>query len=144
MKALEPDSLLLPHRSHNVPLKVRGSVADLKSPRVQKGWAISVCDWTWELVGLLLAAALLTAILVFMRWYDGYRQTEVIITLNSIVAILSTFLRALLAFIMTAVLSQTMWSWFREARPVSHINQFHSAIQGTWGAIKLLFTVLRP
>ncbi|KAJ2973479.1 hypothetical protein NUW58_g8926 [Xylaria curta] len=66
------------------------------------------------------------------------------ITLNSVIATLSTILRALLAFVVAEVISHAKWAWFDTAHPLQHLEKFDAASRGVWGAIQLLLITYKP
>ena len=82
----------------------RGSPADAKQSTPSKPnrglFLASLAPWTWELVSLVTGYAVLAAIFVTLSQYNGkdLPQWPYSLNLNSLVAIYTTILRALLLF----------------------------------------------
>lgn len=96
--------------------------------------------WKLEAIAVVLAVGVLAAIFITLHHFDGRNVPTwpVSLTLNSLVAIYATILRALLLFAMAEVLSQEKWYWFRRPRPLRHLDDFDLASRGVLGSIKLL------
>lgn len=63
--------------------------------------------------------------------------------LSTLVALLSTILRASMAVVVAEILSQIKWSWFIErTRPLSHLQDFDSASRGYFGSMRLVVLLL--
>ncbi|KAM7192865.1 Protein of unknown function (DUF3176) domain containing protein [Naviculisporaceae sp. PSN 640] len=104
-----------------------------------KALALALRDWAWELAGTVAAATMLVAISLCMSKYNTTKQAEWFINLSTLVAIISTFLRAALVFVVTSILSQLAWNWFDQPHPLSHLDSLHAAAQGRLGgALKLI------
>ncbi|KAK7753333.1 hypothetical protein SLS62_004623 [Diatrype stigma] len=103
--------------------------------------------WGWEIFSLALALAMLIAIIVLLVVYQGQRMPDwgESLNLNTILALLSTFLRGLLVIVMAEVLSQAKWSWFGagRTRPLRNLADFDAASRGVWGALCLVPTAFR-
>lgn len=69
------------------------------------------------------------------------------LSLNTLVAILSTFLRASMVAIAASIISQRKWVWYWDktvpARPLRNLQHFEDASRGIWGSLRLLPIVLR-
>lgn len=69
------------------------------------------------------------------------------LSLNTLVAILSTFLRASMVAIAASIISQGKWVWYWDetvpARTLQNLQHFEDASRGIWGALRLLPIVLR-
>lgn len=117
-------NLLDPQHDHHVPVDVpmrimRKPVAnfestadtfpvnDIKRPPAvvetarphRSRWTETLSRWTWEICSLTLAAAALVAIIIILRVYDGesLHKWKVGISVNTVIAILSTIFKGLLA-----------------------------------------------
>lgn len=118
--------------------------------------------WSWEIVLLIFAAGLLASVFVALGQQDGKpsqgwalpKNFESLnlalprnLSLNTLVAILSTFLRASMVATAASIISQGKWVWYWDktvpARPLRNLQHFEDASRGIWGSIKLLPIVLR-
>ena len=63
------------------------------------------------------------------------------VTINSIVALLSSLCSLACTFVVSEGVSQMKWNHFArdKARPLSHLQAFDDASRGIWGSAKLLF-----
>jgi hypothetical protein len=64
------------------------------------------------------------------------------ITLNALVSVLSTVMKATMAFIFTECLAQLKWSWFRGGNKLSDLALLDAASRGAAGAFIVLFRFL--
>ena len=103
--------------------------------------------WIWEILAIALAIGLIVAIAVALALYNGKPTTDwnAHVNFNALLAVLSTILRGMLVVIVSQVISQRKWDWFRgsRARPLSDLQQFDSGSRGSFGALLLIPTVLR-
>lgn len=60
------------------------------------------------------------------------------ITLNAIIAVLSTISKVTLAFTLSECLGQAKWIWFSKERPLSDIDLLDSGSRGPLGSFKIL------
>ncbi|KAF4445506.1 hypothetical protein F53441_10759 [Fusarium austroafricanum] len=99
--------------------------------------------WLWEVLSLLFALALLVATIVIPARYNNKVQQSwpYDISLNTIIAILSTFMRASMLLVLAELLGQMGWQDLRRPRPVSDLHHFDNASRGIWGAFMLLWSV---
>ncbi|KAI1484466.1 hypothetical protein F5X96DRAFT_664094 [Biscogniauxia mediterranea] len=97
--------------------------------------------WSWEFFTLGLSFASMSAIIAVLVHFNGqpFPQWPYEITLNTLVALLATILRASMADVICQVISQIKWSWFQRPRPLIHIQEFDQASRGLIGSIRLLF-----
>ncbi|KAJ8123657.1 hypothetical protein ONZ43_g450 [Nemania bipapillata] len=103
-------------------------------------------DWAYEALSITLAIGLIVAITLVLKLFEDKEQPKWPheLSLNSVVAILSTILRALLAFVVAEVISYKKWGWFDTTHPLQHLDKFDAASRGIWGAIQLLFITYKP
>ncbi|KAI1196960.1 hypothetical protein F5X97DRAFT_324884 [Nemania serpens] len=103
-------------------------------------------DWSYEMLGMTVAIGLLIAITLILWQFEDKEQPKWPheLTLNSVIAILSTILRAILASIVAEVISFKKWGWFDSAHPLQHLEKFDAASRGVWGSIQLLFLTYKP
>ncbi|KAI5925168.1 hypothetical protein F4810DRAFT_661303 [Camillea tinctor] len=97
--------------------------------------------WSWELFTLGLSFASMSAIIAVLVHFNGqpFPQWPYEITLNTLVALLATILRASMADVICQVISQIKWAWFQRPRPLIHMQEFDQASRGLVGSIRLLF-----
>ncbi|KAK3380998.1 hypothetical protein B0H63DRAFT_474725 [Podospora didyma] len=97
--------------------------------------------WVWEFGGLFLSLGLMGAIVGLLVKYNGRQVSEwgLEMNLNTLVALLSAFLRALMAMVVGEVMGQIKWSWFsKQTHPLSHLQAFDSASRSSLGSLRLL------
>jgi membrane protein YdbS with pleckstrin-like domain len=103
-------------------------------------------SWIWELISVALTFGLVIAIAGLLALYDKKPAPDwgVHINLNALLALLSTLLRAMLVVIVSQVVSQKKWDWYKEehARPLSDLQQFDSGSRSSLGALFLIPTIL--
>ncbi|KAG2414498.1 hypothetical protein HFD88_003689 [Aspergillus terreus] len=101
-------------------------------------------SWTLEILGCLTSIVFLVGIIMVLFYYNGrpMPQWPYGITLNALVSVLSTVMKAAMVFILTESLSQLKWSWFRDGRKLSDLPLLDAASRGVVGAIVVLFRFL--
>ncbi|KAK8076328.1 hypothetical protein PG994_003600 [Apiospora phragmitis] len=65
------------------------------------------------------------------------------ITLNALVSVMSSVLKAAAVLPLAGGISQTKWLWYKEPRPLKEMETFDDASRGPWGAL-LLMLDFRP
>lgn len=98
-------------------------------------------SWAFEIVSLLVSAAAVAGIIVVLAHFDSRPLPEwpLNITLNTLIALLSTLANANLAIPLQSGLSQLKWIRFKAGRaPLTDMEAFDDASRGTWGATLLL------
>ncbi|CEI69184.1 hypothetical protein FVEN_g4060 [Fusarium venenatum] len=102
-----------------------------------------VRSWSWEIISLLFAFALLVAIIAVPAHYNDkvLKRWPYDISLNTAIAILSTFMRAAIMLVVAELIGQMGWHSLRKPRPVSDLHHFDNASRGIIGAIKLFWNV---
>lgn len=110
--------------------------------------------WKWELLNCILAIGMLGSMYGILRRYDGRRIPDywgTTINLSTLIALIATILRALLAFVVAEIIGQAKWKYFAgdgrpgEGRPIRRLietSRFYDASQGSLGAFKLLPTII--
>lgn len=105
--------------------------------------------WLFEILAALISIAAMLSLLAVLYSYNN-TVVETLspgITLNGVVAILSTICRTALMIPVASCLSQGKWLWFSPSRATSHgkrlqdLETFDSASRGSWGSLKLLWTL---
>ena len=108
--------------------------------------------WTWELLASALSIIATVALIAVLRQADGNAQQSWMIgntelTLNTIVAGISTVIRAALLVAVAGALNQSLWNRFssprkggsRPARPLKDLDIFGGAASDSWGSLRLLW-----
>ncbi|ROV96177.1 hypothetical protein VSDG_05026 [Cytospora chrysosperma] len=101
--------------------------------------------WSLEIVTIFVATALMAAIIILLSLYDGKLMPEwpFSVNLSTVIATLSTFLRATMMAAVAEIIGQVKWTWFTErTRPLHHLQDFDSASRSILGSLKLLAVVL--
>ncbi|KAF6815181.1 hypothetical protein CSOJ01_03633 [Colletotrichum sojae] len=98
--------------------------------------------WTPEFVALFssMAAFIIMVVLLVVSHEKPQPEWAYNVNINSLVAILTTLLRAAMLFI----LAETKWSWMATPRPLRHVERFDSASRGAWVSLKFLLFTCRP
>ncbi|RDW63240.1 DUF3176 domain-containing protein [Aspergillus mulundensis] len=109
--------------------------------QTQPFWGTS---WTLEILGCIISLIFLAAIIAVLYHYDGQPMPDwpYGITLNALVSVFSTVMKATMAFILTESLAQLKWSWFRDGNKLSDLALLDAASRGFIGAFVVLFRFL--
>jgi hypothetical protein len=97
-----------------------------------------------QIVAIVATISLLAAMTALLVFYNGKQPPNwgAYLSLNALLALLSTIFRAMLVVIVSQVISQRKWLWYDCARPLSDLQKFDSGSRGALGAMLLLPTVL--
>jgi uncharacterized membrane protein len=102
--------------------------------------------WLWEILSAVVAICLIIIIAVLLASYDAKPTPDwgAHLNFNALLALLSTILRAMLVVIITQIISQKKWEWYRrdQSRPLSDLQLFDSGSRGSFGALLLIPTVI--
>jgi hypothetical protein len=102
--------------------------------------------WILEVLAIVLAIGLIAAIGSILAVYNGKPVPDlgVNLSLNALLALLSTVLRALLVIIVAQIISQRKWDWYKStrARPLEDLQKFDTGSRGSLGALQLIPTVI--
>jgi Protein of unknown function (DUF3176) len=115
----------------------------VKLANVAKAHRTRLTTWAWEMGGIILSAALLVALVVVLRCYEGNREpTWSHMSLNTLVAWMGTIARACILFTASQALGQLKWVWYAtERRPLEDLGSFDSASRGVLGSLALIYRV---
>ncbi|KAJ9616709.1 hypothetical protein H2200_000428 [Cladophialophora chaetospira] len=132
------DSLPSPTNSSSIPLQKLSPAKILRFPVVPKRrWAsfelrrswqtFTQGWWLWELLASALSFAATIALIVTLAITDGHEQqsygiARAKLTLNAIVAAISTVIRTALMFAVSGALSQNAWNWYSSKRSTENLN----------------------
>ncbi|KAI1441021.1 hypothetical protein F5Y02DRAFT_431607 [Annulohypoxylon stygium] len=73
--------------------------------------------WKWEIINFLLSTGLLGAMYMTLKRYDNQPVPEWgTINLSTLTAIMATFLRASIFFVITEIIGQAKWNYFTSMR----------------------------
>ncbi|KAF9878471.1 hypothetical protein CkaCkLH20_03963 [Colletotrichum karsti] len=102
--------------------------------------------WQLEVFSLVISMASFAGIVVLLAMYDGKPQPGFAsrISINALIAIFSTVLKATLLFVVSEVMGQLKWKWIETPRPVRDIEYFINAGAGLGGSLKFLFFTWKP
>lgn len=98
--------------------------------------------WLFELGALAISYMAMIALVIILKLYENepVPRWPGHITLNALISVTSTIMKAAIAVPITASISQTKWMWFKERNPVRGMQVFDEASRGPLGALKLLFS----
>ncbi|KAI2640860.1 hypothetical protein GGS26DRAFT_180332 [Hypomontagnella submonticulosa] len=97
--------------------------------------------WPWEIGSVVVSFGLIAATFSILSHYNEQKVPEwpFSINLNTLVALISTIMRAAMLVGVAEVISQTKWTWFSRPRPLSHLQYFDAASRSVSGSLSLLF-----
>lgn len=113
------------------------SLAKLRNVRIPK----KTGSWTWEVVALLLAVGAVASIIALLARYDGrpLPSWPYEITLNALIAVLTTIANAAMAFPLSSGLGQLKWERMKKGyAPLADMEVLDEASRGAWGAVNML------
>ncbi|TQV93747.1 short-chain dehydrogenase [Cordyceps javanica] len=98
--------------------------------------------WTWECISIVFSAGLHIAIAAVLVYYDGrpLPQWPNGTTINTLVALMSTALRACLLAVLTSIIGQAKWQWLYSSKPrrVRDFQVFDQASRGMVGSLRII------
>ena len=108
--------------------------------------------WAWEVLATAISITATISLIIVLSQADGRLQKSwtfgaAQLTINTIVALLSTVIRAALLGAVTGALNQSLWNRFSPskggasgpARPLKDLDTFGGAATDAWGSLKLLW-----
>lgn len=113
------------------------SLGKLRNIRIPK----KTGSWTWEVVALLLAVGAVASIIALLARYDGrpLPSWPYEITLNALIAVLTTIANASMAFPLSSGLGQLKWERMKKGyAPLADMEVLDEASRGAWGAVNML------
>ena len=123
-------------------------------PRSRSGWwRLGQYWWAWQILAAALSLAATAALIITLIEIDGHKQYTLKIghahvTLNAIIALISTVIRTSLFVTVGGALSQGAWNWFASSRKTGHLQPgkplkdldiFGDASFDSWSSLKLLY-----
>ncbi|KAK1513611.1 hypothetical protein CABS01_07017 [Colletotrichum abscissum] len=108
-----------------------------RSPR--RRWQI-LKGWWPEIIWCLISVVCIIVLVSVLRSYDNQPLPNwpLGLTLNTVVAFISTFCRTSFVLPVVESLSQYKWNWYKSPRPLGDFAVFDEASRGPWGSLKLL------
>lgn len=124
--------------------------AGMLSGKMWKTWMMK-CDewWIFELAASIVSLSCFCTLVAVLAtssnktqslWFNGW------LTLNGLVALLATFIKASMAVALAAALGQLKWNRVskfsiqgRKGRRIEEFDAFDQASRGPYGSLKLLF-----
>lgn len=109
-----------------------------KSPNRRRN---HVGAWLQEILCCGISVVALIVLVVILNAYNGKPLPDWPsgITINAVVALLSTISRTAFLIPVAEGLSQCKWNWFKlKARPLKDFDLFDQASRGPWGSLSLL------
>lgn len=98
-------------------------------------------SWIWEVVAMLLAVGAIASIIALLVRYNGrpLPSWPYEITLNALIAVLTTIANASMAFPLSSGLGQLKWERMKKGyAPLADMEVLDEASRGAWGAINML------
>ena len=128
------------HNLHNEILDRSRPVSRIwsESTREHVSWIQHVIPWATELVWCLLGIILLMALVMVLSTFNDKPLPDLPLglTLNTIVAILATAIRAVTVFLIGQGISQAKWNQFVGVhKPLLNLHVFDEASRGPWGSL---------
>ncbi|KAJ6779562.1 hypothetical protein PWT90_10014 [Aphanocladium album] len=97
--------------------------------------------WVWEFASLFLAGASILAICFVLTFYNGRPLPEwpYGLSINTLLSVLSTVLRACLIAVLTSIIGQAKWQWLCNGpRPIDDLQMFDQATRGLVGSFPVI------
>ncbi|XP_014551439.1 hypothetical protein COCVIDRAFT_42252 [Bipolaris victoriae FI3] len=107
---------------------------------------LNLRDWYWDFIAAIFSIACVIAVIVIVRKYQGKSLSSWHfyhnITLNTLVALLSTLSRTALIVPVASCISQLKWIHLVSSlRPLHEYQILDEASRGPWGSLTLIFTL---
>jgi hypothetical protein len=115
---------------------------DAKIRKRSTGVVDTVLDWVPEIVSLLISVIALMAIVLVVKLQDGKPLHNVVgtLTLNGMVQILSSILKAAMLMPVAEAIGELKWLWFATgSRRLSDMGEFDLASRGPRGSLRFIF-----
>lgn len=109
--------------------------------RQRRGAVYHLKCWIPEIIWSVLTIGLLAAIIAVLSHFNGkpMPQFSLDLTLNTLLAFLTTICRTMTIIPLAEAISQLKWNWFAShPRPLHDMYHFDQASRGPWGSFLLL------
>jgi hypothetical protein len=100
----------------------------------------TLLSWAFEITAITVTLGALLAIIFVLHRENGKSLSSwtLPVTLNTVIAALSTLARSTLAFALSACMGQLKWNWLHvRADQIQAWERFDGASRGPWGATRL-------
>lgn len=99
--------------------------------------------WLWELCATMTSLISFLAIILILRLHEGRPLPDrpFSITINSLVSIFATIMKAAMLVPIAEGISQSKWLWFQQHHALQDIEIYDRASRGPWGALKMVFNI---
>ncbi|KAK4195629.1 hypothetical protein QBC40DRAFT_18808 [Triangularia verruculosa] len=116
----------------------QSSTSSLRNPH--SGIWGAVRAWWQELASVLLSISCVLALVSILSSYDGRPLADwtLGVTLNTVIALLSTICRMAFIYPLAQALAQQRWNWYKRPRSFDDFRIFDDASRGPWGSLRLL------
>ena len=111
-----------------------------KPTRTKPALRNSLLSWAFEIAAIAVTLGALLAIIFVLYRENGKSVSSwtLAVTLNTVIAALSTLARSTLAFALSACMGQLKWNWLHvRADQIQAWERFDGASRGPWGATRL-------
>ena len=109
--------------------------------------------WMWEFLAMVVSIGAIIALIVVLKDADQQQQQPWMIgntqlTLNTVISIISTIIRASLLVMVSGALNQSPWNWFAQrehghnnwsGQPLKDLDTFGGAANSSLASLKLLY-----
>ena len=109
--------------------------------------------WAWDYLAAATSVVAMIILIITLAENDGQLQQSfwlgaVPISLNALVAAISTVMRTSLAVTVAGALNQSSWNWFsssvtnktpQPSKPLKDLDVFGDASSDSWSSLKLLY-----
>lgn len=97
--------------------------------------------WSIEIASLVLAFVSFVAIIITLLMHQNrpLPHWPSLISINTLIAIFTSVMRASMLLPVAEGISQLKWLWFHHAHPLIDLEGFDLASRGPWGCLLLLF-----
>jgi hypothetical protein len=128
-------------QGHNLPATHR----KLAKGRKNTKGALAVTSWMPEIVSYLISLFALGAIVAVVRARDRKPLPDwpSPFTINFVVSVFTSILKAAMMMPVSEALSELKWLWFADSRLVSDMDDFDLASRGPRGSLQFLFRLSR-
>ncbi|KAK3953092.1 hypothetical protein QBC32DRAFT_313279 [Pseudoneurospora amorphoporcata] len=133
--------------NHETAVDIKGECSAQEITTGQSGrterWPL--CGWVSEIVAIIVSAGVTATIPVVLGIYNHHPipQLTGTISINAVIAVLSTVAKSCLMYAMSAALGQAKWDWYLRAQKSRKLNDMETidqASRGPLGAAKVLLS----
>ncbi|KAK8023737.1 hypothetical protein PG993_011803 [Apiospora rasikravindrae] len=105
--------------------------------------------WIPEILSLIVASACIVALFTTLSKLSGQKLLHLpydnFLNLSTLVALLATIFRSMLENVLSSVIGQLKWRWFRSSpHSLNWMETFDEASRGSWGSLTFAVSYFRP